>query len=780
MRLVPVLLLLASPLLAAVGPEFPVGEPITAEAAFGQIEPSVASNGRTFFAVWIDQRNGRLPALLASAVDATGRFASPFGVQIATNVYRAAVASNGREYLVIWSHYGGETYSQRFRDDGTPLAPPVDAGGGFIYSLESNGSEYLALMSNAGSYEFAAAFFDADGNPRGRVDVGRMNDPALVSLASRYQIVDEKWTCDGTNPCRVNLQLTTIDPGTRKIERKDLGLETSQWARVDAIAARDRIFIAVAADGPPGSGLGRTVTIMAIAPDGTTLVAPRVVASLSATCICGSAKPSLAWDGREVLVGWPVRRSDLATESDARVEGLRFTLEGAQIDARPFAVTQFISSEFVSATASSGVLIVSSEQRRFFEPYFYGPPDLFSRGASSLAQLQTPLAESVIQSAPMQDEPQVAASGSRAVIVWREHDQPSAIRAAVADIAHSQILRELTIAERATVPRTGPAVAILGNTALITWRDEARDGVRIFGRRIDLDGRPLDAQPILISHIAESNPSQGDTAIATDGSLFLVVWNIDQEVMAARVLPDGSVSPGVIQVSRDSEPIFHRRIGPRVVWTGSVFLVTWSDDISSHLLTSPPTPPRTIVRTARVTSSGAVVDAVDSPRLVDAFGNIARVAIAANASRVMLVWAPETASGFSSDRCVRALPLDAEGRPLSEPRVVDCEQPALSSDHRLEPAVVAREEGFAVFWSGERTHDVRGRILTVDAETRESIVVSAPPHVAWNPAAATSALGIIVVYNRIADEPRYGNVPRLFGRVIDRAPPGRSRGVRSR
>jgi hypothetical protein len=778
MRLVPLLLLLASTLSASVGPEFPISAPVTAEAALAQIVPAVASNGADYFALWTDHRSSRDIRLYGARVHAGGSFASPFGFPIAENVYRAAVASTGRGYLVIYSQYGGDTYSLRFDDEGQAVSGPIRVGTGFIYSVVSNGEGFLALMSNAGTYEFSAVFFDEDGQARGGFELGLMNDPSLVAVGADYYIADERWSCDGVNPCRVQIRLTSIDNSTRQYMQKLVGLEVTQWARVSAIAAGDRIFMAVLADGPE-QVLVRKLTVMAVSTDGSIAVAPRVIASLPAPCVCGTSRPSLAWDGREILVGWPARRSESAPDSEARVVGVRLDRDGSQLDAQPFAVTQFVSEAFVAASGRAGVLILSSEQRKPYEPYFHGPADLFSRGATSLAQIREAGNESVIQSAAAQDDAQVAARESRAIVVWREYDQPSAIRAAAMDITRSRVLREVTIAERASVPRTGAAVALLGNVALVTWRDEGRDGVRIFGRRVDLDGVPLDAQPILIAHIPESFPSPGTTSVATDGTAFLVVWNTEQDVLAARVLPDGQVSGGLIRVSRDADA-YHRRIHPRVAWTGSLFLVVWSDDVTSHLITSPPPPPRTIIRAARVTAAGTVLDTAETPRLMDALGDVAVAAVAANGSRAMVVWSPAGSGGFSSSRCIQAMPLDSDGRALSEPKTVECEAVDYSKQRGFGPSVVPRNDGFIVFWSGEQTHDVRGRLLSGGGESGDSIVVSAPSHDAWNAAAATSALGMVVAYSRVGEEPHYGNAPRLFARVIDQAPPRRNRGVRTR
>ena len=779
---------IASAASAATGHEFPVAIPTPTEAPFNQIEPSLASNAADYYAVWRDERrstdNLTTVTLYGSRVDARGQFLQPYGTPIDTNVYRAAVASNGRGYVVVYSKYTGPTLVRHVTDDG--LLDPASStlpGSSYIYSLTSNGSGFLALMSDAASDSFNAVFLDAGGQPLDVIDLGHMRDPKVVAAGSDYRIVDMKWACDGQTACIVTPRLTSISDSAHTVSQTDAAPPVSQWTRVNAIAT-DRIFIALISDGNPQSGQAiRTVSVEVIGFDGHVIAPMRVIATPPEACICGTWRASLATDGTNVLVAWPQMRLMNGVESDSRIVGIRVAPDGTSIDGDPFEIAPAVATEFVSATSRNGVLLLSSEQHNSYLPYYYGTSDVFARAVRSLADLTVSRsADAIAESSAGQFDSAVATSGSRAIVVWREHDQPSAIRANTVDITTSATASAVTLGERSNVVRTGLSVAALGDVALAVWTENTDQSLRIMGRRIGLDGVVLDQQPLLIVEQKSPYLPPAFTSIATDGAQFLVVWTADQDVFAARVARDGTlVDQEPILVSFEQAPHYHLRLSPRVVWNGTVFLVAWSDDIRyPGLLISPPIPPQTIVRTARVTSSGVVLDSIESRTIVNVLGPIATVSLASNGPAAMVAWSGSDDNAPSTlNTCVHVMPLDRDGAPTRQsPVQVDCEAFGNSSDTPLQPAITAKDGGFVVFWSSNSHRDVRGRLLTTNAIAGPPFVVSPAGYDASQPAAASSPFGTLVTYTRIATEPEYGGSPRVFGRVLDAAPKPKQRAVK--
>lgn len=769
---------LATAASAATSPEFAVASPHPAEAPFDQTEPSVASNGKDYFAVWRDTRSSTdtrtAVTLYGSRIGIDGKFVQPYGVPIESNVYRGAVASTGQGYLIVDSKYTGGTFARHVSDDGLiDAAPSAIETPSYIYSLTSNGSGFLALMSDAAANTFTVIFLDANGVPLATTDIGSLHDPVVVAAGSDYRIVDLEWTCDGHSDCVVVTRLTSIDNKRHIVSGTQLGPRVSQASRLNAIAT-DRLFT-VTTDYIPSDGRLRSMSIEVTDFDGHVIAPPRVIATTRPTSSMGSWKPSLATDGTQVLVAWP--REHFGSQGaidDSTIVGVRIRPDGTSVDIDAAEITGAHATLFVAARSAAGVLLLSSEQHHSVWPYEFGAYDLFSRSVRSLAEVTALRAEAaMVESAAGQFEPAVSTYGSRAIVVWRELDQPSEIRASSFNVANPAVLSSTTLAARSSIPRNGLSVAAFGGEALAVWNEITNGDFQILALPLGMDGIVHADSPIVIASQYTRNAGPATTSIATDGTQFLVVWNTDLNVFAVRVHLDGTViDHAPILVSFEKAPDWGFPLNPRVVWTGTTFLVVWADDPWPPGIYSPSFPPQTIVRTARVSSSGAVLDSIESPILVNKPGPIANVSLAVNRDTVMAVWsgsddnAPATLS-----QCVHALPLDRDGRPRSAPVQVACETFVNSSDTLPDPAIAAKDDSFVIFWSSSSQRNVRGRSLTVNALAGPTFEVTPTSSDTWRPAAASSTEGTIVTYSRIATEPEYGGSPRVFGRVIGAVPP---------
>jgi hypothetical protein len=122
-------------------------------------------------------------------------------------------------------------------------------------------------------------------------------------------------------------------------------------------------------------------------------------------------------------------------------------------------------------------------------------------------------------------------------------------------------------------------VAWAGDRALVVW--SAWDGVfwDIQGLRFDAAGRPLDAEPFVISD-ALFNQTEPD--VVSDGTDFLVVWNDDRndfsgferDIHGARVTAAGEVQdPQGIPIAAGGS--LYRRRSPLVAFNGQSYVVGW-------------------------------------------------------------------------------------------------------------------------------------------------------------------------------------------------------------
>ena len=131
----------------------------------------------------------------------------------------------------------------------------------------------------------------------------------------------------------------------------------------------------------------------------------------------------------------------------------------------------------------------------------------------------------------------------------------------------------ITSAEQ-TIAATGvtPAVASNGSVFLLVWSD----GADIYGSRIDATGNILDSIPISTASGVQSQPQ-----VASNGTDFLVTWtdgrNADTDIYAARVTSAGVVSdPNGITIYSGTRV----QEWPHVASNGTDYLVAWHDDAS--------------------------------------------------------------------------------------------------------------------------------------------------------------------------------------------------------
>jgi hypothetical protein len=155
-----------------------------------------------------------------------------------------------------------------------------------------------------------------------------------------------------------------------------------------------------------------------------------------------------------------------------------------------------------------------------------------------------------------------------------------------------------------------PTAAFGKDVFLVVWRsghlapgDLREQGLKfdaqLVGCRVDKSGKPLDAQPFVVSSAADLRDRP---RLAFGGDVFLAVWQDlrngkDWDVYAARISPDGKVlDPDGIPVG----PGIYSQAMPDVAWDGKAFQVVWMDFRSGK---------RYEIYGARVSAEGKLVDA---------------------------------------------------------------------------------------------------------------------------------------------------------------------------
>ncbi len=127
-----------------------------------------------------------------------------------------------------------------------------------------------------------------------------------------------------------------------------------------------------------------------------------------------------------------------------------------------------------------------------------------------------------------------------------------------------------------------PAVAWNGTDYLVVWMDERNHSSRlrdIFGRRVSADGSPIGSDFLISGPAAVANDE--DPAVAWNGSEYLVVWSDqrtvsrDADIYGRRVSAAGVTQGSDFLISGTGATAADQ--DPDLAWNGSEYLVVWSD-----------------------------------------------------------------------------------------------------------------------------------------------------------------------------------------------------------
>ncbi|HYC90270.1 MAG TPA: hypothetical protein VEO54_13725 [Thermoanaerobaculia bacterium] len=136
--------LLSLALAFTLGTEVPVDPQTTVIPAHGdQAWPDAASNGRDFFAVWVDGRG--LDASLRGTRLHGEHPLDPYGIELGKG-QSPRIASDGDAYLVA---YGSHPHVYAARIEDGRVLPRTKIANGWLDDLVSDGATYCALVQSS-------------------------------------------------------------------------------------------------------------------------------------------------------------------------------------------------------------------------------------------------------------------------------------------------------------------------------------------------------------------------------------------------------------------------------------------------------------------------------------------------------------------------------------------------------------------------------------------------------------------------------------------------------
>ena len=666
--------------LVSLGAEVPVGSTALRPAAYNQSLRGVATNGRDFLALWSDDRFPR-PGLFAGRIDAAGRPLEPTGHRVADSG-AGSLIWNGSSYLLLYTQSGtGFSYLQSLDDDGRPVgaAARVDLAVP-PRSFATNGRNLLALMGTGQvwllSFDGTVLWKELIATPGDASDVAVLpnGDYRFVALVSNQVIMA---TFNGTTGFMSTRMLLPHADHVGALVRG----ATTLVAWTDGGVAKYEIVDSGAA--------------VQLAPD------------------AGNASVAVGWDGHQYAVALGSRISRIAADGRL-IDPAPIAMPGGPTSNVRFAATGF-------ATLTAG------------DAYNGTDYDVVDHGSYSFDDLAASPVNVIASSTNPQRAPRVAAGG---LTLWIENDDT--LMAQQPGGTSHEIARGFII----------PAVARGASSYLVTWTDFSN----VLAKRVAFDGTPIDADPIVIAE-AQNLPysfTQAAAPVAFDGTNFLVVWaDVSGSFYGMRVAQNGRPIDAQPLVLTTHDRFLGAAVSPRLVWTGSNYVLGWADQAYSAALSpQPPMPARMSV--VRVSAAGEVLDA--APNVVWDKANVYAVGLATNGSGIELVWLAPSPIG-SRHLCV-----------FRNGNEVACSELGSYSTIPSDLDLTWTGSEYVAAWTDVATSQVKAIRFDVDDEP---FVVSDN---ASQASIAANAGGATIAYVRIADGPPYGSVPRVFTRTIDPTP----------
>jgi hypothetical protein len=683
---------------------------------------------------------GPLVLLLTLTVSASAQIretpvsTGPLGPAVGNQMSPLA-ATDGTDFFVVWNDYRGGTFGTRVTHDGNV----VDKTGIFLTTASPRallwcGGVYVLVYSgnnSTGIVRFTADAHIIDG-PRNitnsYVGAAATNGSTIVLAGPKITILDDRAELIEEIPSPVL--------GASAWGASSNGSTYELAVAFYANGLNGVYSIPLDAHGHPqealylhGSALQTLVT-----PEGAGYrlffgdVQTGVVMTYATTTDATTPSPLL---GR-VMAGAVTTTTNgylLATTgaSDPELEVIRGS-GGTIVDPQSFATTSrpAIPSGPAFATAGDNTLFVWSENPSADANVRGVILDGNGHPKSSTFDLTL--------SAPSQQAPAIATGAANDLVAWQEGSGIYAARVSPEGVPLDGRGMQLS------TTGFGPRVVRDGSAYVVTWFDD-----RVFDLRwIDASsGTPIGGTITV--------DISGCSLARDDVGMVLFFTDADGHVEAQRIGMAGTIGPAV-RLTPDGVSA----ASPTAVWNGHEWLVLWDE---LRLLPIPFVFPlyASTVKAERVTESLSVVDS--QPLQIADFPNgIGDVAVATNGDEFFLAWSDTDPTHIPG---VYARTVSAAGV-LSDPTLLvaaagtDVKSAAWDGSHYAVAYAVRRDDPLYAF-----------RLMLTHAGVGDQLAISTAALDQHEVAlAATPGRPVRAVYTRIAGEPQFGYVSRVFTRDL--------------
>lgn len=302
------------------------------------------------------------------------------------------------------------------------------------------------------------------------------------------------------------------------------------------------------------------------------------------------------------------------------------------------------------ASSASGFLVVWTDARTGANGL-----DIYATRLSSAGDVLDPDGIIIAAGIGNQVEPAVASNGTDFLVVWSGPDGSGGSDIFGARVSGAGAVLDpggITICGEPDL-QSNPAVASNGADYLVAWQDGRTSSPRIFAGRVSAAGVALDGDGLAVS--AASNGASAP-ALASNGANYLAAWASagGATTIEAALLPAGGPW-SALPVAQTVAVAPGMRTSPAVASDGSMFLVVWEDSRSGNA----------DIYARSVSASGLLVG-VERP-LVDTAAAQQSPAIAPRPGGGHIVVWDDDGSGASAPLDVYGLLVDNAGAPQGMP-----------------------------------------------------------------------------------------------------------------
>ncbi len=573
-----------------IGPEFQLDAPTYGPSPFAQVTPDIACGTTNCLVTWADLRGGNPESdLYAARLNPAGAVLDPLGIPVSTGFdaqVTPAVAWDGTNYFVVWTDLNvfGSIAGTRVSADGVVLDPS-------------------ALRVDTGS-----------------APIGR--NQALAWNGTHFLVV---WT-DLRNDPYGDLYGARVTPDGGVVDVTGFPISSGPKGQSNASIAWDGTEFLVAWTEFDSSTFDTDVRAARVTAGGAVLDPNGIVVATSPTA--REESPSVSWNGSHFLVAW----SEFQNVTDFDIAATRVSRAGLVLDSPAIRIVTAPNRQLSPEVISDGTnwLVAWSDARTSpTESDIYA-----TRVSPGGAVLDA--SGFVVSGAPGEQlEPSFAWNGTHAVFAWTDSRRGTDVFGARVT-ATGAVLEPTGIAiSTALNGQFSPALASDGTNWLVIWQDNRGGGFDVLGARVAPSGSVLDPIGFLVS----TTPNSRSPEIAWGGTNFLVVWwdgsfTNSRGIVGARISPQGVVlDSNGIGISTGAG----QKSSPTVAWGGSTFLVTWEDYRQGA---------GADIYGARVSAGGLVLDPLGVP-ISTAPNDQIQPAVAWTGSRFLVAWS-DTRNGRGS------------------------------------------------------------------------------------------------------------------------------------